>query len=353
MTKPKAPTLKNIANALGCSIPVVSTVLNDSKGNIKVSAEKRQKILALAKELNYHPNFASRSLKSKFSRTIGIYVQPNKWHGLSMSYEMAIFRGIEKALREENYDIMVLNMCSNAVSEVCIKKIAEHQIDGILFLRLDTNLAWIRDISAISNNIVAIDYDKSADDISNVSFDNEKAIYDAVKYLKNYGHKRIGFIGHVTSAPERDVLIREKTFQSFTQNPEFADLELITYSSSDVPPDEQYCQIAGRNGFNYFFNMEKPPSAILTFNSLVGLAALQQANALNIKIPDDISIMCIDSANFDNWLNVNLTYVDHPLIDMGYSASKLLINKIENRINTHIVKIFSGNIINGNSIKQI
>ena len=63
-------TLKTVAETAGCSIAVASTVLNGARGNTKFSASVRQRILDVAAELGYHPNFASRSLKTRRSMTL-------------------------------------------------------------------------------------------------------------------------------------------------------------------------------------------------------------------------------------------------------------------------------------------
>ena len=99
MQKTANVTLKTVAATAGCSIAVASTVLNGSRGNTKVSDAMRRRILELAAELGYHPNFASQSLKTRRSMTLGIYVQPKSWRSLSNDYEMAIFRGVEQAAR--------------------------------------------------------------------------------------------------------------------------------------------------------------------------------------------------------------------------------------------------------------
>ena len=105
-------TLKMISEKAGCSISSVSTVLNNSRGNSVVGDKTRRHILAIANELGYRPNFASRSLKTRRSRTVGVYVQPQLWRSLGNNYERQIFKGIEEAAFERNYDILVLNLSS-------------------------------------------------------------------------------------------------------------------------------------------------------------------------------------------------------------------------------------------------
>lgn len=130
-------TLKMISEKAGCSISSVSTVLNNSRGNSVVGEKNRRHILAIANELGYRPNFASRSLKTRRSRTVGVYVQPQLWRSLGNNYERQIFKGIEEAAFERNYDILVLNLSSRALPQVCEARLGEGRIDGLLLLHAD------------------------------------------------------------------------------------------------------------------------------------------------------------------------------------------------------------------------
>ena len=64
---------KDIADMVGVSRAAVTQVLNGSRPGC-VSAEKREAILRIAREHNYHPDFAAQVLGSGKTRTIGIPV---------------------------------------------------------------------------------------------------------------------------------------------------------------------------------------------------------------------------------------------------------------------------------------
>ena len=64
--------MKSIAQQVGVTQPVVSAVLNN-RSYCRVSAQKREAILALAKELGFRPNSAARHLRGKKTNTIAIF----------------------------------------------------------------------------------------------------------------------------------------------------------------------------------------------------------------------------------------------------------------------------------------
>jgi DNA-binding LacI/PurR family transcriptional regulator len=63
----KRPTIKDIAKIAKVSNTAVSMAL---RGHTRISLETRQKILRIAKRLDYQPNFIARSLVMKKTNTI-------------------------------------------------------------------------------------------------------------------------------------------------------------------------------------------------------------------------------------------------------------------------------------------
>jgi len=63
--------MKDIAMLAGVSQQAVSAALNGG-GSSRVSKEKKEKILRLARELNYVPNAAALSLGGERTKAIGI-----------------------------------------------------------------------------------------------------------------------------------------------------------------------------------------------------------------------------------------------------------------------------------------
>ena len=56
-------TIKDIAALAGVSFSTVSLVLNGKASENRISGKMEEKILALAKELDYKPNSLARSLR--------------------------------------------------------------------------------------------------------------------------------------------------------------------------------------------------------------------------------------------------------------------------------------------------
>ena len=354
MQKTANVTLKTVAATAGCSIAVASTVLNGSRGNTKVSDAMRRRILELAAELGYHPNFASQSLKTRRSMTLGIYVQPKSWRSLSNDYEMAIFRGVEQAARDRNYDLLVLNISSRNLPDICAEQIAESRIDGVFLIHSDSNADWVDRLLEVSTNIVAIDQPVPQRTLSRVIFDNRAAVELAVRTLRESGHRRIGFIADCVNRDQSDSQIRLETFRACqaagTVDPDPA---LVFDRARCVPPpsvEEHYCQITGEKALRYLMALPEPPTAVIAYNSLVGVSVLHEARRMRLEIPRDLSVLGIDCCEFIDLVDPVLTVIDHVLPEMGRAGTEMLIDLIERKAAAPVVRSFSPLLRTGQTV---
>lgn len=94
-------SIKDIARLVGISRQAAASVLNNSPV-CHVSAAKREQILRIARELNYHPNEAAKVLKGKHSRTVGVLID-----SYANDVVIKILAGLEENLAHAGYRVQV------------------------------------------------------------------------------------------------------------------------------------------------------------------------------------------------------------------------------------------------------
>ncbi len=351
-------TLKTVAQAAKCSTAVASTVLNGSRGNTKVSDETRRHVLEVARRLDYRVNHASRSLRTNRSFTLGVYVQPNEWRELSNQYEMAIFKGIERAARESGYDLLVLNISSRNLPEICAQRLRAKQIDGVLLLHCDPGAPWIDQLLAASSCVVAVDYTADHPQLNRVEFDNRAAIRMAAEELYRHGHRRIGFLGSSLAEPEFDARLRETAFRELVKELGLDPSPELIFNCHNTPrpvtKQEPYCRIEGVEALHYFAALPEPPTAILSYNTQAAVHLLREAENRGIAIPARFSVIGVDSSDLLDFARPRLTVVDHCLPKLGGAAVKLLVEAVEGTLGPQpAVRRFGPALIPGESIRTI
>ena len=64
-------------------------------------------------------------------------------------------------------------------------------------------------------------------------------------------------------------------------------------------------------------------------NDLIAFGALDAARRVGVRVPAELSIVGFDDIDMAGWEGFNLTTVRQPLAEMGGSAARLLIERIE------------------------
>lgn len=355
-TQHKPVTLKQIAELAHCSLAAVSTTLNQPQSNSGVSAERRARIKAIASQLGYHPNFASQSLKRARSRTIGVYVQPKIWRNIGNDYEISIFKGVERAAVEHGYDILVLNMNSSILPEVCAERLAEQRIDGIALLHADRRADWIDRLAEVSDCVVAIDCCEASGNLNRVHFDDAAAIRMAVRHLAELGHRRIGYAGICTADGLEEAADRETPFRNAVAefgldgSPDL--IHNIDNCAPPINPADLRCQLEGRQALRHFRSLAMPPTAVVAYNSVVATALLHEARALKIAVPAELSVIGLDDYEFLHMLEIVPTVIDHRLPEMGYAGGTMLINLIEGRLEAPAFQVLGPALLSGASTAE-
>jgi len=323
-------TLKDVARVAECSTAVVSTVINRARGNTLVSEELRKRVEEAARKLGYRPNFASRSLVSRRTRTLGVYIPPAPWSGPGFAYEGEILKGIEHACRTRGYDLLLINLTGDQEPQACIEKFGERRIDGLLLVHAEPGSLWIRDLLNAGCNVVAVDYANPDADLNAMVFDNAGVSRVAIDHLVQLGHRKIGFLGSCKDPISKDGMARQVAFLEYAREvgvevkPEW--VYDVTRAPRPLRDDEHVCQLEGLWGAQHILSLGKDgPTAWMVYSDLVAANAMPHLQANGVCIPEDVSLIGVDDAYWCHMTNPPLSSIGHPLYEMGQRAVELLI----------------------------
>lgn len=97
-------SLKEIAKRAGVSVSTVSRTLNNYDD---VSPETRERILRIARELNYFPNAVARSLVKKKTYTIGVFFGNKMNSGFDHPFFLDVIAAIREVIGNAGYDLLI------------------------------------------------------------------------------------------------------------------------------------------------------------------------------------------------------------------------------------------------------
>src|ERR687893_1258567 len=98
-------TIKELARLSGVSVGTVSRALN---GYADVRAETRERIVRLARELDYTPGAAARSLVTQRSHVIGVVLDTGEGHpDLQHPFFHEVMVGLKHGIGAGGYDLLL------------------------------------------------------------------------------------------------------------------------------------------------------------------------------------------------------------------------------------------------------
>lgn len=315
----KRITIVDVAKKAGVSKGTVSAVIN---GKNTVKPTTRDHILEIMKELNFRPKGVARNLKNgNKDKSIGIIIKD-----LNYPFYTTIATGVKEYANSKGYSVVITSSendheCEKKFSHLfstkdikgtIIAPIVEGtaEIEHLFKLKMiNYPFVLLEDVKGIQANVVAID--------------NIKAIKRAVKYLINSGHTKIvHFAGPPNSSHTQERI--EGFRHAFSESPLIFNKEMIVSIGSRH--EESY----GKT-LEYFKNRNREdyPTAIVCFNDQQALAVMMALKKLNIKVPDEISIVGNDDIYYAEIYPVPLTTIRAPQIEIGKRAAEILIRNIE------------------------
>lgn len=195
MTRTSA-RLTDIARQLNVSPSLVSRVLNNKPGSW-ASEKVRERILLAAREMNYTPNAAARTLGSGKSRTVALpFFAPEGdlgRHGMVVS-TLALLLGqqgyhllVDVAETRERSLALLASLASRRGCDAVILWGDEPTVEEQARLVLSLGLPFV----------AKGDYVREHPDWLQVEFDHVEMMRLAVNHLADRGHRRIAYLGHL------------------------------------------------------------------------------------------------------------------------------------------------------------
>ncbi len=308
-------TLKKIASTLGISIATVSKALKDYPD---ISEKTKKKVKSLAESLNYIPNSFAQSLRTQESKIIGLIIPTIVHHFFSH-----IINGVIDAASEQGY--LVITLQSNESYEDEKNKInllLEKNVDGILLSLSDKTVNYKHVNRLIDDDVPVVLYDKIAKSVncSKVIINDREASFNATQYLIDTGCIKIANI--------RGPLRPQTTIDRFMGYKKALEANNIPLNKELIYVRHNFSFEDGYDIASKIVEDHNDVDAIICFTDLVATGVLVRLKELEIKIPDQISVM-----GFSNWFlskitSPTLSTVDQPGYDMGRKAFNLLFNQL-------------------------
>lgn len=308
-------TINEIARRCGVSKGAVSYALNGRPG---VSDETRQRILTVARELGWAPNWTARMLSGSRTEAFGLVLSRNPRILASEPFFMEFISGIESVLSERSYALLLqVTPDLDAELDTYRKWNSERRVDGVIVVDLRLEDPRIPLLRGLDLPVVCVTDPALACGFPCVWTDDASAMKNAVDFLAGLGHRRLARVSGM--AGHSQVWVRER---AFTEAAKLAGIDHIV-ARADFSAE------TGRTATRDLVTSDDPPTAIIFDNDLMAVAGLSTCLELGVAVPGDVSLLAWDDSPLCQITYPQLTAMSHDVMAYGAHVARRMFAVLE------------------------
>lgn len=327
---PSRVTRADVARHAGVSVTIVSYVLN---GNRYVDKDKRARVLASIKALNYRPNNFARALKGKKTNSIlFIADQINNEH----------FSQIVTAMDETAYaQGCLISLCANRNDEAFLSQVISRQYDGIVISSISFPVPYIDRLADAGTPIVLLmnrGYPALPKGVARIDTGLYNGAKKSVRLLFENNRRHILYLDRISRrghfADMND--LRLKGFME-----QMGDCGLLVTEQNVITGCESEERVVQRiqerilSGF--------PVDAVFGRNDRLACLGIRAVQGLGLTVPDDVSVVGFDNASISQYISPTLTTVAMQRNEIGAAAIEMLYQLMNGQMpadrafDTHVI----------------
>ncbi len=307
---PKHPTIVDVARLAGVSTATVGRVVN---GQDDIVREKtRQRVLDAIGQLGYERNSVAGSLRTDRTCMIALSIPD-----ITNPFWPEVARGVQDTLEAHDYTVVTVNSDWDAGREQrYLKMVRRNRFDGLIINPTDANLT---DFHSMGIPIVILGSEEGYPNYDSVGSATTQAVQEALEHLYGLGHRRIGLIAG--RSRRRRSTNRYHPYVTFLAKKQLRlDESLIVHSEFSLQ--------AGASAMRELLSLREPPTAVFAANDIIAIGAMQTAQAMGWRLPEQISIIGMDNIYAAATTSPPLTTIAKPKYEIGVRAADMLLARL-------------------------
>ena len=291
-----------------------------------MSPATRERVLAVARKLDYAPSAAARTLVKRQSQLIGVvlftgYEHPDIHH----PFFQEVLVGLKHGIGELGYDLLLFATeqpgSSQGRPHSYLRRAQQHGVDGIVVMGVDRDDPEVEKLVRSPVPVIGVDLDVSGDHTSYVASDNIGGARLAVRHLHGLGHTRIATIaGPADTKPGADRILGYRA--------EMNALGLEIHPGF-LAEGDFYAESAERL-MQGLLRRRTPPTAVFAAADMMAVGAIRAIQAAGLSVPGDVAIVGFDDIRLAELVSPPLTTIRQDMVGIGQAAGRALVEQIEN-----------------------
>lgn len=323
----KNVTIKDIAAEAGVSIALVSFVMNnrveaDGKQKYRVNENTRQRVLDIARKLNYQPNSAARTLRKGRSLVIGVILSD-----ISNVFYGEIARQMEDIAFKHGYTVLFGSSDESPEKfDRIVRTFLDKGVEGFIVVPCEGAERSLRHVMNVGVPFVIIDRKDIDIPAPKIVLDNEGAMMNAVSILAERGLRKIEMMSLDINVSS--ITGRENGFLNSMRNLGIPDDEIMIHRAPFAHVAEFTDKIlpdvvnGGAQGLVFATNA-------------LAIASIRKLSSMGVRVQKDIHLVGFDNSDVYDLFYPSIPHISQPIDEicsMSFNYLKNLMDKeIEQR----------------------
>lgn len=310
------PTLEEVGAAAGVSRATVSRVINRSP---KVSPEAREAVERAIAKLGYTPNRAARSLVTKRTDVVALFVSEPETRFFADPIFAAVVRGMSAASAEMDMNLVLVVAQGESERERARRFLQRDHVDGVVLMSLHGDEPLPRQLARAGMPTVQIGRPLGRSSVPYVDADNRGGARLAVEHLLGLGRRTIAT---VTGPSNMNAGIDR--LDGYRDAIAAAGLEV----RAELVAEGDFGEASGYEQTLALLSREPAIDGLFVASDLMAVGALRAFREAGRDVPSDVAIVGFDDAPLAEHTVPPLTTVRQPLDEMTERTAEILFRQI-------------------------
>lgn len=318
-------TMRDVARQAGVSVTTVSKVLNHIPYVSKVTQRRVEEAITA---LGFQPNASAQQLQGGASRIIALDLRQTAQIDpldrqidqlMDSSFLFKLLGGIGRVIAAAGYNLlwsMPASLPPGEHARAVARLYQTGRADGIIVAGLSAADPRLTALRACGCPYVVIG--NPGDESLSVDSDNIAAGALVARAFLDRGHRILAIAGGGTMMHMRDRLAGYQGVIAAAGATLLPEPDCVGESSFD----------RGRRQLRCLMALPTPPTAVFACSNLVGLGVLAEAQALGVRIPEQLAVVAFDDEPTCEMSTPPLSSVAQDVAGLGQQATRMLLAEL-------------------------
>jgi LacI family transcriptional regulator len=297
-------TLKKISEVLGLSISTISRAL---KNHPDISEKTKQKVVELAKALDYEPNASAIQLRTKHSKVFGLMVPT-----ISNFFYDSFIASVEEESRKQGFSLMILQSSEDPeIENENLKLCRQNRVSG-LFACIGSDcsdISWFQKMRELDIHVIFFDKVPETEGLNKVTMADARSGEIAADTLIQ--HKKKNILAIFGNANLSITKKREYSFkETFKQRSPLTTVH-IEHASQSVDASKLV---------QHYYTSNSGIDTIFCMSDEILIGTMRVVQELNLSVPNEVAILAISNGFIPTLYHPTISFVETSGFQLGKLA---------------------------------